>query len=458
MHRDVARLLILLAVVRVLSLACIPAAAPSTAESSRRREPDRQLRHHVTPRRPADPRPSGLPSESRPSRPGAAEPSPGRAAPPRAGRGHRFVRLTGDLSAADTALACGHVTLPALRPAACPADPGDVTPAVRGRPVPRPADLSSAPVSRGRPAGRRSGGRRPQRRGARGRGSRRSSRPTSASRGLLIGALNVQSLRPKLRELSEVLHRQKYDIVLLAETWLKPTVPNRLLVIPSYSVYREDRPDGRGYGGVAVVAMEDLTVTPLKPATQRPPNSRLETVWSLVRADRGRRLVLCSLYRPPRYTVTALDADFRDLETQVQSGSALGPLLFTVFANDLSLHAADARVLQYADDTQVRYCISVYGNGTKKNMVRVQKILNFAAKVIFGRGKFDHVADLRERLGWLEAQQLADHSTLCLAHRVLRRGEPHSLAAVLHRNEEVRQRATRQDGAAQCAEVEDRGG
>ncbi|KAF0298386.1 hypothetical protein FJT64_004253 [Amphibalanus amphitrite] len=257
------------------------------------------------------------------------------------------------------------------------------------------------------------GGRRPQRRGARGRGSRRGSRPTSASRGLLIGALNVQSLRPKLLELSEVLHRQKYDIVLLAETWLKPTVPNRLLVIPGYSVHREDRPDGRGYGGVAVVAREDLTVTPLKPATQRPPDSRLETIWSLVRADRGRRLVLCSLYRPPRYTVTALDADFRDLETQVQS---------------------------------VRYCISVYGNGTKKNMVRVQKILNFAAKVIFGRGKFDHVADLRERLGWLEAQQLADHSTLCLAHRVLRRGEPHSLAAVLHRNEEVRQRATRQDG------------
>ena len=56
------------------------------------------------------------------------------------------------------------------------------------------------------------------------------------------------------------------------------------------------------------------------------------------------------------------------------------------------------------------------------------------------------MADLRERLGWLEAQQLADHSTLCLAHRVLRRGEPHSLAAVLHRNGEVRQRTTRQDG------------
>ena len=34
-------------------------------------------------------------------------------------------------------------------------------------------------------------------------------------------------------------------------------------------------------------------------------------------------------------------------------GSSLGPLLFTIFANDLSLHAAGAFVLQYADDTQI---------------------------------------------------------------------------------------------------------
>ena len=37
--------------------------------------------------------------------------------------------------------------------------------------------------------------------------------------------------------------------------------------------------------------------------------------------------------------------------------------------------------------SQVRYCISVYGNGTKKNAAGVQKVLNFAAKVIFGRKK-----------------------------------------------------------------------
>ena len=37
----------------------------------------------------------------------------------------------------------------------------------------------------------------------------------------------------------------------------------------------------------------------------------------------------------------------------VFQGSALGPLLFCIFANDLSLFAEDATVVQYADDTQI---------------------------------------------------------------------------------------------------------
>ena len=70
---------------------------------------------------------------------------------------------------------------------------------------------------------------------------------------------------------------------------------------------------------LTVVAREDLTVAPFKSTTQHPPDSRLESIWSLLKMDRGRQLVLCWLYRPPRYMVAALEADFRDLEAQVQS-------------------------------------------------------------------------------------------------------------------------------------------
>ena len=95
--------------------------------------------------------------------------------------------------------------------------------------------------------------------------------------------------------------------------------------------------------------------------------------------------------------------------------------------------------------SQVTYCLSIYGNGTKKNMDKIQKVLNFAARVIFGKRKFDHVSDLREKLGWLPAQLMADHRTLCLAHKVIAGGEPESLAAAFVCNGDRRSRRTRQD-------------
>ena len=96
--------------------------------------------------------------------------------------------------------------------------------------------------------------------------------------------------------------------------------------------------------------------------------------------------------------------------------------------------------------SHVRYCISVFGNGTKKNMDKIQKIINFAARVIFGRRKFDPTSHLLEALGWLTAQQMADHSLMTLTHRVLSQGTPTSLASELIFNRDVRERVTRQDG------------
>ena len=95
--------------------------------------------------------------------------------------------------------------------------------------------------------------------------------------------------------------------------------------------------------------------------------------------------------------------------------------------------------------SHVQYCLSVYGNGSQKNFDRLQKVLNFAARVIFGRRKFDHVSDLRDQLGWMSPKLMADYQTVRTAHKLLKHGEPDALAALFINNHDVRERSTRQD-------------
>ena len=81
--------------------------------------------------------------------------------------------------------------------------------------------------------------------------------------------------------------------------------------------------------------------------------------------------------------------------------------------------------------SRVNYCLSVYGNGTKKNLNRLQKILNFATRVIFGCRKFDHVTDLREKLNWMPPEYMYKLQTMATAHKAIHYGEPEHLPLCL---------------------------
>ena len=101
--------------------------------------------------------------------------------------------------------------------------------------------------------------------------------------------------------------------------------------------------------------------------------------------------------------------------------------------------------------SRVNYCLSVYGNGTKKNLSRLQKILNFATRVIFGRRKFDHVSYLREKLDWMPPEHMYKFQTMVTAQKALHHGEPVTLASMFTRNRDSanRNRNTRQDNLFQ---------
>ena len=134
---------------------------------------------------------------------------------------------------------------------------------------------------------------------------------------LYVAAINVQSLKPHLLELRQEIDRHGYDVISLNETWLKQATHSRLVPVPGYQLFRRDRLDGRGYGGVAVLVRDALEVTVIDSPDRPTEGSRLESLWVRIRAG-GRKVMLCSLYRPPVQTAARVTADLDELERQVQ--------------------------------------------------------------------------------------------------------------------------------------------
>lgn len=79
----------------------------------------------------------------------------------------------------------------------------------------------------------------------------------------------------------------------------------------------------------------------------------------------------------------------------------------------------------------VRYGISVYGSSGATTQTKVQKILNFCARVVTGKKKFDHISDSFHQLRWLNAEELTDYHRLCIVHQMLTTGKPEQLAITL---------------------------
>jgi len=95
--------------------------------------------------------------------------------------------------------------------------------------------------------------------------------------------------------------------------------------------------------------------------------------------------------------------------------------------------------------SHVRYCLTVFGNGSQLNMDRLDKILNFAMRVISGKRKFEHITPVRTELGWPTASQMYRQQSLNSLHKIRCTGEPQALASQLVLNSQTRSRLTRQD-------------
>ena len=67
----------------------------------------------------------------------------------------------------------------------------------------------------------------------------------------------------------------------------------------------------------------------------------------------------------------------------------------------------------------MRYCMSIYGICNKTQVRRIQKSVNFAARVVTGRRKTDHISDAVRALGWFTAEELITYHRVLVIHRLL---------------------------------------
>ena len=60
-------------------------------------------------------------------------------------------------------------------------------------------------------------------------------------KGVKIEHLNIRSLLKKIDENKILIHQNSFDILAISETWLLDKIPNELVNIPCFNVYRKDR-------------------------------------------------------------------------------------------------------------------------------------------------------------------------------------------------------------------------
>lgn len=126
------------------------------------------------------------------------------------------------------------------------------------------------------------------------------------SSGLCFIHVNMRSLINKINAISLWAKLTESDIIVLSETWLKPSIMNNMIHIEGYNLFRTDRVN-KG-GEVAMYAKASLNCcaeTITKPKF-------LELCAIKLNLHNGTDLTVVGCYRPPLATAeaTALLSDF----------------------------------------------------------------------------------------------------------------------------------------------------
>ena len=97
--------------------------------------------------------------------------------------------------------------------------------------------------------------------------------------------------------------------------------------------------------------------------------------------------------------------------------------------------------------SHIRYCICVWGGASKSQLQKLQKVINFAARIVTGLKKYDHVTPALSSLGWPRIESMIEQMDLVKVFKTLRgEGVPQEISALFVPRSAVSHRTTRATG------------
>ena len=132
----------------------------------------------------------------------------------------------------------------------------------------------------------------------------------------------------------------------------------------------------------------------------------------------------------------------------VMTRKCTGILISLNHARHVIPHTAIQTIVQGLVISILRYGMSVHGTCGQVQMNRVQKLVNFCARVVSGRRRYDHISDVMKNLQWMSANDLTQYHRLCMLDSVLTAKLPRALYETIGETGEQRHEYdTRRAGA-----------
>ena len=168
-----------------------------------------------------------------------------------------------------------------------------------------------------------------------------------------IGYLNINSVVNKIDEVKELLNRNMFDILFLAETKIDSTVSSHLVSHPGFRTIRKDRK--KGAGGLLAYIRNDLSAY----RRLKLESSDIESICLDVKDSNNSRFIVCACYRSPTKCkesdfLASLSTATENMYNTRKELLLLGDFNMDMYENRDESRFPDTRLVDFCN----RFCIS----------------------------------------------------------------------------------------------------